>query len=137
MKIMLAILAITATLSAYVLETAFAVFSDLSLAPAAPRDGKAYLFNRETWLPLENAPVLTRADGKTPMPPVLSGQDASASSQIFVAVVSYRDDQCGVTIKNIFSNARHPDRIVVGELSKYIQPIGTFIFFNLSRIVSE
>jgi hypothetical protein len=96
-------------------EISSAVFSDLSLAPTAPKDGKAYLFNRENWLPLDNSPASTRSDGKVPMPPIFSGQDFSSSAQIFVAVVSYRDEQCGATIKSIFSNARHPDRIVVGE----------------------
>ena len=65
------------------------------------------LFNGEEWVRLGDS-----VDANLPSPRIYKGQDELAS--IFVGVASYRDERCPVTLKNLFTKAAFPDRIVVG-----------------------
>ena len=65
------------------------------------------LFNGEEWVRLGDS-----VDANLPSSRIYKGQDELAT--IFVAVASYRDERCPVTLKNLFSKAAFPDRIVVG-----------------------
>ncbi|CAE8664901.1 unnamed protein product, partial [Polarella glacialis] len=38
----------------------------------------------------------------------------ASSESIFVSIASYRDNQCQYTIQDLFSKAKHPERVVVG-----------------------
>eukprot|EP01038_Epipyxis_sp_PR26KG_P013764 gene13764-18460_t len=64
------------------------------------------IFNTESWVPI------TLENNGDPMPASPSWKDPSA--QIFIGIASYRDRRCSVTLKNIFSKAKYPDRIFVG-----------------------
>ena len=49
-----------------------------------------------------------------PLPPISpSWQDPTA--HIFVGIVSYRDKRCSATLDSLFSNAKYPERVHVGE----------------------
>lgn len=79
-------------------------------APGSP----AAIFNTEAWIPLMHVHETTYSDSQKPSSPVSkSWQDPAA--QIFVGLVHYRDRRCSNTLSNIFSKAKYPDRVHVGE----------------------
>ena len=51
----------------------------------------------------------------TPVLPPISDSWKSPSTEIYIAISHFRDSKrCSTTLKNIFSNAEFPDRIVIG-----------------------
>lgn len=68
------------------------------------------IHNRERWIDLD---PLYGGGPLRPAPPVSnSWQDPSA--EIFVTIPNYRDGACGDTLKALFTQAAHPDRVFVG-----------------------
>lgn len=83
-------------------------FNLISNYAEAQNDGPA-LSNTETWIPI----VKDNSAGK-PLPP-MSNSWKDPNTAIFVGISHYRDQRCAVTLKNIYSKAKNPLRIYVGE----------------------
>lgn len=67
------------------------------------------IFNGDEWIQIEED---SQNNIATPSPHTYANQNKT--SKIFVAIVSFRDIRCSVTLKNLFSKAKHPDRVHVG-----------------------
>jgi UDP-GlcNAc:polypeptide alpha-N-acetylglucosaminyltransferase len=55
---------------------------------------------------------------QTPAPSNLSNASAGPLSTIFVSIASFRDVECGPTIKDMFDKALHPRRIFMGVVDQ-------------------
>jgi hypothetical protein len=67
------------------------------------------LSNIDSWLPINY-----EKGEHSSLPPV-SGSWKDANTEIFVGISHYRDMRCSVTLKNLFSKAKYPDRIKIGS----------------------
>lgn len=85
----------------------FCVVSFLLLAKTVST--KLYDTSTNQWLKFESAPDAAH-------PAINHMTEISSTSTIFIGLVSYRDKRCGHTLKNIFSNAKYPDRLSIGRL---------------------
>jgi len=47
---------------------------------------------------------------------------SESMKSIFVAIASYRDPECPWTVRNLFQNAHHPERVFVGICWQFISP---------------
>jgi hypothetical protein len=68
------------------------------------------IFNSNEWILInENTP------SKTSPPTPQTYLDQKESATIFISVSSFRDARCSVTLYNLFSKAKYPDRVFVGN----------------------
>ena len=74
-------------------------------------DGLSAVYNTEEWKLVTND-VVSTSDEK---PPKASSSWKDPDTQIFVSIVEYRDSRCPVTLKNLFTKAKNPNRLVVGK----------------------
>lgn len=56
-----------------------------------------------------------------------------AEETIFVSIASYRDPECQYTIRDLFSKARHPNRIVVGACLQVAEEDDSCFLIDLGR----
>ena len=82
----------------------------LCLFWAQSANSKPSLHNTEAWNALEIA-----SGGSGPYKPT-SNSWQSADSTVFVGISAFRDKRCGQTLKSLFLNAEHPERITVGVI---------------------
>jgi hypothetical protein len=56
-------------------------------------------------------------DGNLPSEPMALMSDSwrDPSTLIFVGIIHYRDQRCSSTLYNLFSKAKHPDRLRIGK----------------------
>lgn len=71
----------------------------------------------DSWVPVNYA-----SSGDQPLPPISSSWKES-TAELFVGISHYRDSRCSATLSNLFSKAKYPDRLTVGNF---------FFFFNYS-----
>ncbi len=71
------------------------------------------LFNSEEWLALSSEE--DKKNSGMPLPPPPSDSWKDPETRIFVGISSFRDNRCPLTLKNLFSKAKYPKRIFVGE----------------------
>ena len=84
----------------------------LSLLILCTSQATPAIFNGDEWIQIEED---NQNNAATPLPHTYANQNKT--SKIFVAIVSFRDSRCSVTLKNLFSKAKHPDRVHIGTLN--------------------
>ena len=72
--------------------------------------GSPALYNTEQWLPIHSN--YNTDAGEHPPKPTSTWKNPDV--EIFVSIAEYRDSRCPLTLKNIFTNAKNPNRIYVG-----------------------
>jgi hypothetical protein len=53
---------------------------------------------------------------KNTLPSPKTYPNQKSNAQIFIAIASFRDNRCSVTLKNLFSKAKYPERINIGNI---------------------
>ena len=66
------------------------------------------IFDSEKWVPVDTTLL------NYPNPPVTTSWDQS-ETEIFIGISSYRDKRCPITLNNIFTKAKYPERIRIGR----------------------
>eukprot|EP01041_Mallomonas_annulata_P012783 gene12784-26953_t len=74
------------------------------------------IFTDNEWVPIH----LDKDQSPKPRPPV-SESWKDSTTEIFIAIAHYRDDRCGKTLFNLFSKAKHPNRINIGIVEQRIE----------------
>lgn len=69
------------------------------------------IFNTETWISI---PDEIQNFKEYSAPPV-SDTWKSNDTEIFVAIASFRDKRCALTLKNLFTKAKYPARLIIGD----------------------
>ena len=69
------------------------------------------IFNGDEWVLIDSKKSVS--DKTLPSPKIYPNQKSNA--QIFIAIASFRDNRCSVTLKNLFSKAKYPERINIGK----------------------
>lgn len=77
-------------------------------------DGQA-INNLENWIKLSGKQEQQQND--VPLAPVTDSWN-SPDTDIFVSIVHFRDARCPVTLNNIFSKAKYPNRVKVGLVTQ-------------------
>lgn len=67
------------------------------------------IFNGDEWVLIDSS----SSEQSLPSPKTYPNQVSNA--QIFIAIASFRDNRCSVTLKNLFSKAKNPERINIGK----------------------
>ena len=68
------------------------------------------IWNGESYVPV----TYEQSEAK-PVPPV-SQSWKDPNTEIFIGISHYRDSRCADTLKNLFSKAKFPDRLKIGEM---------------------
>lgn len=74
------------------------------------------IFNHESWVPVASniAPWVSISSTEYNNHTIHSSTWKSESTEIFIGISSYRDRRCALTIKNLLSKAKYPNRLVFG-----------------------
>ena len=76
-------------------------------------DGLSAVFNTEEWKLITTDVGSSGASDDNP--PKASNSWRDPDTQIFVSIVEYRDSRCPITLRNLFTKAKNPNRLVVGK----------------------
>ena len=71
--------------------------------------GGAALFDSHRWIPIED--TINYDDN---LPQIVSNSWHNSDASIFIGISHFRDRRCAMTLKNIFTKAKYPNRIRVG-----------------------
>ncbi len=80
------------------------------------------IFNKDEWIQIDES----RQSSISPPPPI-TYEDQDSQAKIFIAIAAFRDNRCSITLKNLFTKAKYPNRINIGNLVKIIH----FVFFKI------
>ena len=95
----------------YVLSVLLILSNELAASSVA--SDVSAVFNSEEWVLVQTPEAVGGA-----RPPKATGSWLDPDAEIFVSIVEYRDSRCPLTLANLFSKAKNPKRIYVGEIIK-------------------